>query len=52
MEWKHAIASRKSDQVGTDRIARGRRISLTFRSVKIAEELKRTSVSQINSKAD
>lgn len=31
--WKHGIPARKSDLVGTQKIARGRRVSLTFRTV-------------------
>jgi alkylated DNA repair dioxygenase AlkB len=33
--WKHGIASRKSDVVGEERLERTRRISLTFRSVRL-----------------
>jgi alkylated DNA repair dioxygenase AlkB len=32
-EWKHRIAARKSDRVGGQVIPRGRRVSLTFRTV-------------------
>jgi alkylated DNA repair dioxygenase AlkB len=32
-EWTHAIPARKSDVVGDFKIERGRRVSLTFRSV-------------------
>jgi alkylated DNA repair dioxygenase AlkB len=32
--WKHGIVGRKSDVVGGVRVARGRRVSLTFRHVK------------------
>jgi alkylated DNA repair dioxygenase AlkB len=31
--WRHAIAARRSDLVGGVRVARGRRFSLTFRTV-------------------
>ncbi|MEM9354554.1 MAG: alpha-ketoglutarate-dependent dioxygenase AlkB [Planctomycetota bacterium] len=31
--WKHGIAGRKSDRVAGKRVPRGRRVSLTFRSV-------------------
>lgn len=33
MAWKHGIPARKSDVVGGETIARGRRLSLTFRQV-------------------
>jgi alkylated DNA repair dioxygenase AlkB len=36
--WKHGIAGRKSDVVGGVRIARGRRVSLTFRHVRDNKE--------------
>jgi alkylated DNA repair dioxygenase AlkB len=32
-EWRHAIAARKSDLTDTGRIPRGRRVSVTFRTV-------------------
>jgi alkylated DNA repair dioxygenase AlkB len=34
-KWQHAIASRKSDKVNSERVPRSRRVSLTFRTVKI-----------------
>jgi len=34
-KWQHAIASRKSDKVDNTRVSRSRRVSLTFRTVKI-----------------
>ena len=34
-KWQHAIASRKSDKVDNARVSRSRRVSLTFRTVKI-----------------
>ena len=34
-QWQHAIAGRKSDMVDGQRVARSRRVSLTFRTVKI-----------------
>ncbi|KNC47622.1 uncharacterized protein AMSG_11724 [Thecamonas trahens ATCC 50062] len=35
-EWSHSIAGRKSDKVGGVRIKRTRRVSLTFRTVRLA----------------
>lgn len=32
-DWRHGIPARKSDSVGCVRIARGRRVSLTFRTM-------------------
>lgn len=32
-KWKHGIAKRKSDMMGGQKTARGRRISITFRQV-------------------
>jgi len=32
-EWRHAIAARKSDLTDAGRIPRGRRVSVTFRTV-------------------
>lgn len=37
-QWRHAIPARKSDRVGEVLIARGRRVSLTFRTVNINSE--------------
>ena len=31
--WRHAIAARKSDQSPTGRVLRGRRVSVTYRTV-------------------
>lgn len=36
-EWAHGIASRKSDMVAGRRVPRGRRVSLTFRTVILAD---------------
>ncbi|MFO0608588.1 MAG: alpha-ketoglutarate-dependent dioxygenase AlkB [Polyangiales bacterium] len=36
VRWSHAIAGRKSDVVGGAKVARGRRVSLTFRTVRVA----------------
>ncbi len=35
-EWRHAIPGRKTDKVGGQPRARGRRVSLTFRTVLLA----------------
>ena len=35
--WKHGIVGRKSDMIGGKRLARGRRVSLTFRKVIISD---------------
>lgn len=32
-EWKHGIAARKTDVVEDQKVPRGRRVSLTFRTV-------------------
>ena len=32
-DWRHSIPARKSDRVGDQVISRGRRVSLTFRTV-------------------
>jgi alkylated DNA repair dioxygenase AlkB len=32
-KWRHAIPGRKSDRIGEQAVPRGRRVSLTFRSV-------------------
>ncbi len=37
-QWRHAIPARKSDRVGEVLIARGRRVSLTFRTVVIGDK--------------
>jgi alkylated DNA repair dioxygenase AlkB len=34
-EWRHSIAARRSDLRGSARIARGRRVSATFRTVRL-----------------
>lgn len=34
MQWKHGIAARKSDLVGERRVARARRVSITFRTLR------------------
>ncbi|KAB8145979.1 alpha-ketoglutarate-dependent dioxygenase AlkB [Chloroflexia bacterium SDU3-3] len=36
-DWRHGIPARKSDALGGQRIARGRRVSLTFRTVILAD---------------
>ena len=36
-EWKHGIAARKSDFVNGSRVARGRRLSITFRTVRFED---------------
>lgn len=36
--WKHGIAARKSDVVAGTRVKRGRRVSLTFRTVIVSDE--------------
>jgi alkylated DNA repair dioxygenase AlkB len=35
--WRHAIPSRKMDRVNGQVLPRGRRVSLTFRTVRIEE---------------
>ncbi|MBA5775680.1 alpha-ketoglutarate-dependent dioxygenase AlkB [Stappia sp. F7233] len=35
-DWKHGIPARKSDLVGGERYVRGRRVSLTFRTIELA----------------
>ena len=35
-DWRHAIAARKSDLIDGARLARGRRVSVTFRTVRLA----------------
>lgn len=37
-EWRHAIAARKSDPTPTGRVLRGRRVSVTFRTVLTATQ--------------
>lgn len=37
LKWRHAIAARKSDRVDEQKVARSRRVSLTFRTVKLGE---------------
>jgi alkylated DNA repair dioxygenase AlkB len=38
LAWKHGIAARKSDVIDGVRVARGRRISVTFRTVRVEGE--------------
>lgn len=37
LKWRHSIAARKTDLVDGQRVARSRRVSLTFRTVKFGE---------------
>jgi alkylated DNA repair dioxygenase AlkB len=34
-DWRHSIPARKSDRIGDQVISRGRRVSLTFRTVRM-----------------
>lgn len=37
-EWRHSIPARKSDEVNGRRLLRNRRVSLTYRNVRVALE--------------